>query len=584
MKLSWSLPAAALAILIAASAGGWYFTRDTAAPPAAAGPARDSRSLIDQRLVQTSQSMAAQAATPPEQDLAREALRLTDHELDQAYATALREVTAPPPPATGPLRDLAARVSQASARVAAGRERVAALAKKASSSEDAAARLELAKAQLALSEDELEDASQDLARQGGDERARLQRALEEHENAQHQQSGTPRFPPAPATADTLGRQLQAWFELRALERGLEQARRQAADKAATLERAHDALEHSVTAKTNAAPADDEEAGDAEETADIVARLRNLSDQRKTLTELDHRIDDCRQLADVYSRWGGILQTRRRAVVHLVMASLAAVFAILLVAVLLHAGIYRALATGADRRAKHQLRVMAGLAVEVLAAVLILLVIFGPPTQVATLLGFATAGLTVVMKDFIVSFVGWFALMGKNGIRLGDFVEIKGVGGEVIEIGVLRTVLLEMGTWTEKGHPTGRRVTFANTFAIEGQYFNFSTSGQWLWDDLTVALPPGREPYATAQQIREIVDRETAQDAAQAETEWQRVTHQYGTRPFSARPSADVRPSATGLEVVVRYITRAPQRYHVKSRLFDAIVSVLHVPAAARAET
>src|SRR3954464_13845885 len=125
--------------------------------------------------------------------------------------------------------------------------------------------------------------------------------------------------------------------------------------------------------------------------------------------------------------------------------------------------------------------MATLAVQLAAAGLILLLIFGPPTQLSTIIGLATAGLTVVLKDFIVAFFGWFTLMGKNGIRVGDWVEINGVSGEVIEIGLLKTVLLELGNWTESGHPTGRKVAFSNSFAMDRHYFNFSTSGQWLWD-------------------------------------------------------------------------------------------------------
>ena len=64
---------------------------------------------------------------------------------------------------------------------------------------------------------------------------------------------------------------------------------------------------------------------------------------------------------------------------------------------------------------------------------VLLVIFGPPPNLGTFLGLAGAGLTVALKDFIVGFIGWFVLMGKNGIRLGDWVEINGVTGEVVEV-------------------------------------------------------------------------------------------------------------------------------------------------------
>ena len=79
-----------------------------------------------------------------------------------------------------------------------------------------------------------------------------------------------------------------------------------------------------------------------------------------------------------------------------------------------------------------------------------------PSQMPTILGLAAAGLTVVFQDFILAFFGWFVLMGKNGIRVGDWVEINGVGGEVVEMGLaFRTSLLETGKLDEAmGIPQG----------------------------------------------------------------------------------------------------------------------------------
>src|SRR5262249_25097228 len=144
-------------------------------------------------------------------------------------------------------------------------------------------------------------------------------------------------------------------------------------------------------------------------------------------------------------------------------------------------------------------------------------------------------------------------------------------------GLLKTILLELGNWTETGHPTGRRVAFSNKFAMEGHYFNFSTSGQWLWDELQLTLPVAGDPYETAQQIREIVDRETQADATEAAKDWERATHQYGDREFSASSAVNLRPGINGLELVVRYITRAPRRNAVRSKLLRAIVDLLRKP-------
>ena len=148
----------------------------------------------------------------------------------------------------------------------------------------------------------------------------------------------------------------------------------------------------------------------------------------------------------------------------------------------------------DNKSAGTLRVVVKLLVQVFCLLGVLFLILGLPDQTTTMLGLAGAGLTVAMKDFIVAFFGWFILMGRNGIRVGDWVEIRGVGGEVVEIGFLRTVVMETGSWSDAGHPTGRRVAFVNSFAIEGHFFNFSTSGKWMWDELSVLIPSGQDPY------------------------------------------------------------------------------------------
>src|SRR2546429_5754776 len=166
-----------------------------------------------------------------------------------------------------------------------------------------------------------------------------------------------------------------------------------------------------------------------------------------------------------------------------------------------------------------LRVVIRFAIQAVGVLLILFVLFGIPSQMPTILGLAGAGLTVALKDFIVAFVGWFVLMGRNGVRVGDWVEINGVVGEVVEINLLRTVLLETGNWTDSGHPTGRKVSFVNSFAIEGHFFNFSTSGQWLWDELQLAVPSGQDPYLVIESIQKLITEETAASGQKAEQGW-----------------------------------------------------------------
>jgi len=149
-----------------------------------------------------------------------------------------------------------------------------------------------------------------------------------------------------------------------------------------------------------------------------------------------------------------------------------------------------------------------------------------------------------------------------------------VSGEVTELGMFHTVLLETGNWSDSGHPTGRRVTFTNSFAIEGHYFNFSTSGQWLWDQLQVIVPLGRDPYPIVEAITQQVTQATADSARQAEQEWQRAVPAQRAKSFSGTPGVNLKPVVGGVEISVRYITRANERYLVRAKLYHQAVDLL----------
>jgi small-conductance mechanosensitive channel len=574
-RVSKNLLTVAIGGLLIACVLAAYLTRD-AGRPTVKQPAPNTTSPVDERLEQTARQIATTADVPDEQILAREALRLSDHEFDQAFASALRVAAAQPAPASGPLKVLTDEIEADKQRIASGKEQIAKLTKAAETSESAVARLELAKAQLALDEDELADAQEDLARDSGNQHAQLQRAFQEHEAAQHGNGQQLQFPSPQRTA-TFGEQITAWFSLGRRQSQLEAARKQAADKASLLGREHQALEQ-INAKKASTAATASSDPDEDEMNAMVTRLRRLSDRSKTLAELDRRSEDSQQLAGVYTRWMALVDARRRAILHSSLIALSAILVILFAVIVIDRSIRVAVAHRKDRRVLHQFRIAATLAVQLIGVGLILVIVFGLPTQTSTMIGLATAGLTVVLRDFIVAFFGWFTLMGENGMRVGDWVEIEGVAGEVIEIGLMKTVILETSNRADTAHPTGRRVAFVNKFAVEGHYFNFSTTGQWLWDELQMTLPSTGDAYHMALLIRQKVELETEADAREAESDWQKVQSQSGARAFSAKPLVDLRPSGSGLDVIVRYVTRAPERYTVKSKLFQAIVDLIHKPA------
>ncbi|MDR3720669.1 MAG: mechanosensitive ion channel [Candidatus Acidoferrales bacterium] len=557
---------------------------------------KSASNIVDTHALDTAQQLAPLAITHSEQDYAAQALRLADHSVDLAFSAAMHDAAENPAPLTPETRELAARAKAAAAASAADQNRInqftATMAHaQGSAKDDLQDLIGIAQAQLALDQDDMEDAQQDLVRAGGDKQATIQQLLDQRKATSAQNTGAQTGPPAGSEpsieltqSKSIAAESRAWMSLRAKEKLLNQAQTDALARAAKLPAEHATLEKEMEAgkppaaiapgaTANPPPADGSQPASEADTP--LARLRRQTEDKKNLADFDERIVTEQQLAAVYSNWAGLVNARAKGFLHEIIVS---VFWVLLIVTIILAAndlVQRLFArVSLERREMHTMRALILFALQALGLLSILLVIFGIPTNLATVLALAGAGLTVAMKDFIVGFFGWFVLMGKDGIRAGDWVEINGVGGEVVKVGLLHTVILETGNWTDAGHPTGRKVSFVNSFAIEGHYFNFSTSGQWLWDEIEVQVPEGADPYATGEALQKIAADETSANVSIADTEWNRAAPTYGKRSFSAAPSLSIRPTGAGVSIVLRYITRANERYEVRARLYREVVDLL----------
>lgn len=582
---------AAIILLVLMGGAVYIVVRTRAASPTVVSPnamkgANSAQpELVDQRPLQTAQQFAKMATSAEEKPFAEQALALGDHEMDLAFAAAVHDAQEHPPVLSAEAKAIEARLQKAEDAVDSAKRSVDALtaaeAKASGSKKDALDdQLDLAKAQLELAQDEVDDAKQDLIRAGGDPQGRIQTMVEQHEAASHSSDTTQVTVTELAEAGGLINRLQQWMAWHQKQLQLWRAKLDAESAAASLSLQHDALEKQLNGQpqqlSQSSPSSQAQASSSrEESAAIVKSTKRRAGDQKALTILDKRIGDEKQLADVYGGWISVVAAKQRAVLHRGMIGLAIILGLLLVGLFFDGWLENLLGkTSLDRRQVETLRTVTRVSLQVFAVLFILLVIFGPPSQLGTFLGLAGAGLTVALKDFIVGFLGWFVLMGKNGIRLGDWVEINGVTGEVVELGMFHTVLLETGNWTDSSHPTGRRVTFTNSFAIEGHYFNFSTSGQWLWDELQIVVPAGQDPYSIVDAIQKKVVEATAEGAQQAEKEWRGTVRSRDLSAQTAAPAINIKPIIGGIEISVRYITRANERYQIRSKLYESAVGLL----------
>ena len=553
------------------------------------------KTLVDLRPWQTAEALAPLAVTAEENEHAREAERLADHEVDQAFASAMRvaSIRAQHLNLSGEALALSQNVEQLQQFVKDDQATVDGLTRashpRAAPAQDATQPpagdddLDIAKAQLGLDTDQLADAQQELDRASGDNRAQIQSELNAHEALMKKYDSEPHGPEEGAVVSakhhsTLATRVAAWSNQLDRYKLVQEAMQQAQADIVTLNAEHKTFE--AMGQPSTAPAD---VGPSDHVSRL-ASIKERGERTQLLSICGDSIQTEQQLAAEYGKWSAQVLLQHRIVLHLILQSLSLIAFILICVVLCDALVRRLMANPAiDRKQMQTLRSVLQLAIQCVGGLLILLVVFGWPRQMSTILGLTTAGLTIAMQDFILAFFGWFVLMGKNGIRMGDWVEIDGVGGEVTEIGLMSTTLLETGDLADRGHPTGRRITFMNSFAIRGKYFNFSTAGQWMWDEISVNLPLSDETEPMVERIRKAVQEETKENSRIAENEWKRGTRDDGLSRFNAAPKVSQRPSGSGIEILVRYVTRASERFGVRNRLYQRVIDLLQKDMNARPE-
>lgn len=597
MKTTKQIATIILVILLGVIAYGLFRTGESVKTPQITESVDQSHPpqgvVIDQSPLYAAQRLAKMPTSADEFPLAQEALHLGDREMDLAFAAAVSEAREHPAVLSAEAKQIQGRLQNAEKALDRDKARVeqltTALAKASDAKKDSLNdQLEQAKVQVELDQDEADNAKQELADAGGDSQGRIEELIKEHAAASSVADTTKINTSTPPGARGLVHHYLRWSELHNKTIQLRQAQQDAESAAAAFATKRAALQSNIATKAvpgkgqsgpasgSGPPADEKTASPPlEASADLVNATKRRSAAVKAITNADERIEDQKRIAETYGKWIDVVAAQEAAVVHKGLRGAAIMVGILLIGIFFDSWLKRLLGkVKLDARQAETLHAVISTALQIIALGLILLVIFGPPSQLGTFLGLAGAGLTVALKDFIVSFFGWFVLMGKNGIRIGDWVEINGVTGEVAELGMFHTVLLETGNWTDSGHPTGRRVTFTNNFAIEGHYFNFSTSGQWLWDELTLVVDSSQSPYPIVEGIQKTVLEETSASAGEAEKEWKNAAHSRNVSGLSAAPAVNLKPVSGGVEISVRYITRASERYAMRSKLYQAAMNLM----------
>jgi small-conductance mechanosensitive channel len=208
----------------------------------------------------------------------------------------------------------------------------------------------------------------------------------------------------------------------------------------------------------------------------------------------------------------------------------------------------------DTRRRYQLLLLRRIALWCLVVVIVGFAFASELGSIVTFAGLITAGLAVAMQSVLVSIVGYFFLIGKYGIRIGDRVQIGDVTGEVIELGLVRLYLMELGAHGLQG-PTGRVVAFANSivFQVSSGLFKQIHGVNFVWREIVLSLPAGIDYAAAKQRIATAVSAALKDYRDDIERQSREIKRASASNSVGdAEPRVQLSFTAAGVEARVRY--------------------------------
>ena len=208
----------------------------------------------------------------------------------------------------------------------------------------------------------------------------------------------------------------------------------------------------------------------------------------------------------------------------------------------------------DMRRRYQFLLLRRIVIWIAIAIAIAFALASEIGSIATFVGLITAGVAVALQNLIMAIAGYFFLIGKYGVRVGDRVQIAGVTGDVVDIGLIRLHLLEVSSVDTGRQPTGRVVVFSNAVVFQpgASFFKQIPGTNFTWHQLTLTLAPDTDYRLAEKRIIDAVDSVYSSYRPLMERQHQQMLETLNVNVDLPKPRSRLHFTDGGLEIVVRF--------------------------------
>ena len=187
------------------------------------------------------------------------------------------------------------------------------------------------------------------------------------------------------------------------------------------------------------------------------------------------------------------------------------------------------------------------------------------------LGVVGAGVAVALQDVLASIAGAFSIGFSKLYAVGDRIQIGDIRGDVIDIGLLRTTLMETGNWVGRDLYNGRIVRIPNSIVLKGSVFNYSQGFQFVWDEIKVVFTTTSDCQFAREMLLRVANEAIGEYLVAAESSWKAMSDIYESANPSLEPTVALVVDAGNLEFAVSYTVDYRKPTAMKDQLFTKIV-------------
>lgn len=193
-------------------------------------------------------------------------------------------------------------------------------------------------------------------------------------------------------------------------------------------------------------------------------------------------------------------------------------------------------------------------------------------------GVAGAGIAFALQEVIASFAGWLAIMFGGFYKTGDRVQLGGIKGDVMDIGVLRTTIMETGQWVDGDLYNGRIVLIANSFVFKEPVFNYSGEFPFLWDEIKIPIQYGCNYELTNTILLATAKKVDAGVSEPSKEQWNSLQRKYRLEDAQMEPMVSLIANDNWVEFTLRYVVSYKKRRTTKTLLFTEILKQVDASA------